>query len=147
MTPTGPPALLRTLPATLGRAPADELVLVGVTRAAPTAATVVSVGLPAAPCAEADAEAAAAAIGVGVELACRDGATAVAVVVYADGALPADSTPARFGATAVVCAEAAGLRVLDTLAVTGGRWRSYECTDPSCCPPEGTPITTEGTTP
>jgi hypothetical protein len=40
-----------------------------------------------------------------------------------------------------VCAEAAGLGVLDAIAVTDGRWRSYECTNPECCPPEGTPIT------
>lgn len=30
--------------------------------------------------------------------------------------------------------------VLDTLAVAGGRWRSLDCTDPDCCPAEGTPI-------
>lgn len=34
---------------------------------------------------------------------------------------------------------AAGLVVLDALRVTEGRWFSYLCVEPSCCPPEGTP--------
>ncbi|MGW5082803.1 DUF4192 domain-containing protein [Micromonospora echinospora] len=34
---------------------------------------------------------------------------------------------------------AAGLVVLDALRVTEGRWWSYLCAEPSCCPPEGTP--------
>ena len=33
---------------------------------------------------------------------------------------------------------AAGLVVLDALRVTEGRWFSYLCVEPSCCPPEGT---------
>ncbi|MEU2985035.1 DUF4192 domain-containing protein [Micromonospora aurantiaca] len=34
---------------------------------------------------------------------------------------------------------AAGLVVLDALRVTEGRWFSYLCVEPSCCPAEGTP--------
>ncbi|MBU8857904.1 MULTISPECIES: DUF4192 domain-containing protein [unclassified Micromonospora] len=34
---------------------------------------------------------------------------------------------------------ATGLVVLDALRVTEGRWFSYLCAEPSCCPPEGTP--------
>ncbi|MFE9956375.1 DUF4192 domain-containing protein [Micromonospora sp. NPDC005299] len=33
----------------------------------------------------------------------------------------------------------AGLLVLDALRVTDGRWWSYLCAEPACCPPEGTP--------
>ncbi|MFD2766338.1 DUF4192 domain-containing protein [Micromonospora eburnea] len=33
----------------------------------------------------------------------------------------------------------AGLLVLDALRVTDGRWWSYLCADPGCCPPDGTP--------
>ncbi|WP_353939655.1 DUF4192 family protein, partial [Micromonospora sp. b486] len=29
--------------------------------------------------------------------------------------------------------------MLDALRVTEGRWFSYLCAEPSCCPPEGTP--------
>lgn len=35
-----------------------------------------------------------------------------------------------------------GLRVLDALRVTGGRYWSYLCTEPTCCPSEGTPYDT-----
>ncbi|MEH1101013.1 DUF4192 domain-containing protein [Micromonospora sp. CPCC 205561] len=34
---------------------------------------------------------------------------------------------------------AAGLSVLDALRVTEGRYWSYVCTEPECCPPDGTP--------
>ncbi|MET7468943.1 DUF4192 domain-containing protein [Micromonospora sp. NPDC005686] len=34
---------------------------------------------------------------------------------------------------------ATGLVVLDALRVTEGRWFSYLCAEPSCCPPDGTP--------
>ncbi|BCY15584.1 DUF4192 domain-containing protein [Actinoplanes sp. L3-i22] len=32
-----------------------------------------------------------------------------------------------------------GLEVLDVMRVSDDRWWSYLCSDPSCCPPEGTP--------
>ncbi|MEU4243020.1 DUF4192 domain-containing protein [Actinoplanes sp. NPDC026619] len=32
-----------------------------------------------------------------------------------------------------------GVRVRDALRVTDGRWWSYSCSDPLCCPPDGTP--------
>ncbi|MEU2610753.1 DUF4192 domain-containing protein [Micromonospora sp. NPDC007271] len=35
--------------------------------------------------------------------------------------------------------DASGLLVLDALRVTDGRWWSYLCTEPECCPPDGTP--------
>src|SRR5687767_12382074 len=33
--------------------------------------------------------------------------------------------------------EAAGIPVHDRLVVQDGTWRSVDCRDPSCCPPEG----------
>ncbi|SDY17853.1 protein of unknown function [Micromonospora pattaloongensis] len=47
--------------------------------------------------------------------------------------------------TAVVAAVGAalrerGVRVLDSLRVTDGRYWSYTCDNPDCCPPEGTPF-------
>ena len=33
----------------------------------------------------------------------------------------------------------AGVPVLEALRVTGGRWWSYRCAQPRCCPPEGRP--------
>lgn len=39
-----------------------------------------------------------------------------------------------------VSADERGLFVKDALRVDGGRWWSYLCEDPRCCPPEGTPV-------
>jgi hypothetical protein len=41
-------------------------------------------------------------------------------------------------------AKAAGLKVWDLLRADGGRYWSYLCTDPACCPPEGTPYSPVG---
>jgi hypothetical protein len=140
----GPAALTASLPGALGYQPHDELVLVGVSSMHTAAAVTYVLGLEGTDTEE-GAEEVASSIHLMVSGLVHDGATKVAVVVYAPD-LSTDSTAARLAATAVVCAEAAGLGVLDAIAVTDGRWRSYECTKPSCCPPEGTPIT-EGPTP
>lgn len=34
----------------------------------------------------------------------------------------------------------AGIGMPEALLVRGGRWHSYVCTEPSCCPPEGVPL-------
>jgi hypothetical protein len=139
----GPAALTASLPRALGREPADELVLVGVDRMHTGAAVTYLLGLDGTDTEE-GADEVAASIHHMVSGLVHDGATTVAVLVYADDTAN-DSTAARLAATAVVSAEAAGLGVLDAIAVTRGRWRSYECTNPSCCPPDGTPIITEPT--
>jgi hypothetical protein len=59
------------------------------------------------------------------------------------------SLPAALGRTPaeeLVLVGVSGLSLLDAITVANGRWRSYECDNPSCCPPEGNPIT-EGPTP
>lgn len=33
-----------------------------------------------------------------------------------------------------------GLRVMDSIAVGAGRWRSLHCQNPECCPPDGSPM-------
>lgn len=141
----GPAALVRTIPAALGRAPADELVLVGVSELSAAAAVILTTHIAVVDTDD-EADEVSTFIAAAVGQLRRDGATRLAVLVYADDALTPDSTPARYAATAVVIAEAAGLGVLDAVAVAAGRWRSYDCTNTSCCPPEGTPIT-EGPTP
>ncbi|MEU7850038.1 DUF4192 domain-containing protein [Micromonospora parva] len=62
----------------------------------------------------------------------RQGAEAATVVGYGQ---PERVTPA----VDAVCHALGdtGLRVLDALRVTDGRWWSYFCTEPDCCPPEG----------
>jgi hypothetical protein len=140
----GPAALVRSLPGALGREPRDELLLVGVSDLTATAAVTWSLSLDGTDTEE-GAEEVAASVHQMVSGLVNDGARRVVVIVYADDTSP-DSTAARLGAVSVVHALAAGLGVLDAVAVTGGRWRSFDCTDTSCCPPEGTPIL-EGPTP
>jgi hypothetical protein len=141
----GPAALVRSLPGALGRTPADEVLVVGITALAPTVASVASVDVSGV-LTDPDAEELATAATRAVAAALADGVTYLVIVAYADDARLTDSTAARTAATVGLAAEAAGLRVLDTIAVASGAWRSYDCTNPSCCPPEGTPIL-EGPTP
>ncbi|MFF0152533.1 DUF4192 domain-containing protein [Micromonospora sp. NPDC005203] len=62
----------------------------------------------------------------------RQGAEAATVVGYGP---PDRVTPSVDAVRAALTA--AGLEVLDALRVTEGRWWSYLCTKPDCCPPEG----------
>jgi len=89
---------------------------------------------------------------------CKDGATAALLIAYlptadqsAAGARPAepaadgpDPRAAAQGVISAVCEELAGrgVSVRDALCVARGRWWSYRCSQPSCCPSTGTPIRT-----
>ncbi|MBX7269701.1 DUF4192 domain-containing protein [Micromonospora sp. Llam7] len=64
----------------------------------------------------------------------QQGADSATVIGYGTAARV---TPA-VDAIRVALADA-GLTVLDALRVTDGRWWSYVCAQPECCPPEGTP--------
>lgn len=65
----------------------------------------------------------------------RQGAQAVTIVGYG----PADRvTPAVDQMEAVI--QRSGLMIFDALRVTEGRYWSYRCEEPRCCPPEGTPF-------
>jgi hypothetical protein len=65
----------------------------------------------------------------------RQGADGALVVGYGP---PARVTPV-LDAVGVAVGRA-GVRVLDLLRVTDGRYWSYVCDEPGCCPPEGTPF-------
>jgi hypothetical protein len=71
----------------------------------------------------------------GAETACL----VVAVTASSDKSPPTASVHARFVAAAL---HRFGVNLLDVLAVIGDRWRSLACTDPACCPPEGSPMPT-----
>ncbi|MGC4797597.1 DUF4192 domain-containing protein [Micromonospora saelicesensis] len=62
----------------------------------------------------------------------RQGAEAATVVGYGQ---PERVTPAVDSVRDAL--NDFGLHVLDALRVTDGRWWSYLCTEPDCCPPEG----------
>lgn len=80
--------------------------------------------------------------------ACRrvvtDGGT-IAVIVAWHGPGDELTAGARVRFLAIVLGRY-GVDVRDTAHVVSGRWWSYGCTDPSCCPPEGKPIP-KGATP
>ncbi|MFG3422241.1 DUF4192 domain-containing protein [Micromonospora sp. NPDC049460] len=63
----------------------------------------------------------------------RQGAETATVLGYGPAARVTPAVDAVRAALAV-----AGLPVLDALRVTEGRYWSYVCTEPECCPPEGT---------
>ena len=76
----------------------------------------------------------------------RSDAAEVAAVVAGQGVTGATvigyGEPARVTPTVLRVAEAlirAGVPVLDELRVTGGRYWSYLCSDPECCPQDGRP--------
>lgn len=135
MTPHGAPAaaqLVSSLPRTLGRTPEEEVLLVGLSDAAGAAAVLLGTGLDDDPAGTADDL---------LEAILRDGARAAAVITYAADAADPRSRAGQ-AAAAVVLRAPADFRILDALWVSGERWGSYLCPDPSCCPPDGTPITT-----
>lgn len=136
--PHAPGVLVSGLPTALGRTPDEEIVLVGTSPANRAAALILGADLDDAPWATADALLAA---------ATADGASAVAVIVYAADAPAVRSLAAQTAAAVVFRAERRPLIVLDALWVSGGRYASYLCINPSCCPPEGSPIPEEPSTP
>ena len=73
------------------------------------------------------------------ELVRRQDATSAVVLGYGTGA---SATPVVLGVRTAV--EAVGVPVLDALRVADGRYWSYLCTEPSCCPPEGRPYDVSG---
>jgi len=69
----------------------------------------------------------------------HDGAAAAVVVVYtSDGS----SVFPRSGLVAALsdALERRGIVVLEALLVRSGRWSSYTCSSPRCCPVAGTPL-------
>ncbi|MFG1949600.1 DUF4192 domain-containing protein [Micromonospora sp. NPDC048830] len=64
----------------------------------------------------------------------RQGAESATVLGYGEAARVTPAVDAVRGSLT-----AAGLAVLDALRVTDGRYWSYLCAEPACCPAEGTP--------
>lgn len=76
-----------------------------------------------------------------VDRLATDGARAVLALVYTEQG-DAGPEPVRAGLVAAVeaASRARGLELQDALLVRAGRWRSYTCREPSCCPPDGVPV-------
>jgi hypothetical protein len=130
-----PGLLLSSIPVVLDREPIEEVLLVAPLPDA--AAIVATIPLPTT------------ATGMlwpacvtAVEYLRSAGVRGVVVVVYAATAADLDSIAAQAAAMIHVLADQRGVVVLDTLRVIDHRWWSYECDDPQCCPPEGSPVPT-----
>jgi Domain of unknown function (DUF4192) len=124
--------LLGSLPGSFGRTPEDEVLLVGLSERAGSVAVVLAARLDEDPAGTADDLLAA---------AVQDGAHGAVVITYAADAADPRSRAGQ-AAAAVVLRAPADLRLLDALWVSGGRWGSYLCPDPACCPADGNPLTT-----
>jgi hypothetical protein len=65
----------------------------------------------------------------------HDGADGVVLVVYST-----EGRRASLVARLTEAVELRGMTLLEALLVRDGRWTSYLCSSPQCCPPEGTPV-------
>jgi hypothetical protein len=129
---SGPADLLQAVPYLLGFHPADSLVLIGLR----AGQLVVTARVDLADLAEDELLPAA------LEAIRRGGAQHVVGAIYDDGGdYPADTLP--WSGVAHVLGEECerlGCSLDDVLRVAAGRWWSYLCAAPECCPPEGQPL-------
>ena len=134
----GPADILGVLPHRLGFHPGESLVLVCLEGRRRRDRLVMRVDLPH----RGDDRA------VASELAARVrhvGASAVVAVVYTEASEP-HGLPRRPLVTALSKALArAGVELPEALLVRDGRWWSYLCDRPACCPADGTPLPAEPT--
>jgi hypothetical protein len=123
-----PAGVLATIPRLLGFTPRDSLVVLGSTRQNGRIRATLRYDLPDPP----DSGLAAQIAGHAIEALARQGVSEAIVAGYGPGRLV---TP-----LADVVRDAlpsAGLRLRDVLRVEDGRFWSYLCQDPACCPPGG----------
>jgi hypothetical protein len=126
-----PAGILAVIPHLIGFTPEASLVVVGTAAAGGRVEFAFRYDLPDPPDGAAAAEIAAHAAGV----LSRHHLTGAVVAGYGPGPLV---TPV---ADAVrTAARDSGLTLKDVLRVEGGRYWSYLCSEPSCCPPEGVPF-------
>ncbi|BCJ59486.1 DUF4192 domain-containing protein [Micromonospora endophytica] len=123
LTVRSPADLIAAVPYLLGFHPADSLVVVALSGSRIVFAA--RGDLPG----DADPREAA---GHVAAVTARQGADAATVIGYG----PPDQVTPALDALRDALADV-GLAVLDVLRVTDGRWWSYLCTEPECCPPEG----------
>jgi hypothetical protein len=132
-----PAELLQAVPYLLGFHPAASLVIIGLHRSR----LVVTVRLDLVDLADSSALADA------VDAVHRAGAGELVGAIY-DQCGPADGRPLPWHGVAEaleVQATRAGCRLVDALLVSDGRWWSYLCDQPGCCPPEGKALAEETT--
>lgn len=126
-----PAQIVAAIPYLVGFHPTESLVAVGLGAKAPRVCLTVRVDLPPPDSSEPLAQL----LATHLEHAEAGGAFLV-VFTEAPGEPPRrELVTALEDATCEV-----GIEIRDALWVRGGRWRSYRCQRPDCCPPEGTPV-------
>lgn len=128
---SSPAALLAAVPHLLGFVPTKSLVVVGSAPPRNRVRVVLRFDLPDPP----DAEATAAIAEQAISFLIRQHLTAAIAVGYGPGPLVSPLADALREAAA-----AASLPLRDVLRVDQGRYWSYLCREPSCCPAEGVPF-------
>ena len=126
-----PAALLAVVPVLLGFEPANSMVVIGTEPPRAQVRLTLRYNLPDPPDARLAAEIVRHAIGV---LAAQHIESAVAVGYGPDGLVTPVADALREQAPR------AGIAVTELLRAQAQRYWSYLCTEPSCCPPEGTPF-------
>ena len=122
--------LIAAIPYLLGYHPADCVVVVGM--AGRTIAFAACSELPPPDCDDGENQDDAVSL---AQLVARQEQVGSAMVVGYGPAARVTPVVLRTGAALQML----GIRVHDALRVTDGRWWSYVCEDPRCCPPDGTP--------
>jgi hypothetical protein len=128
-----PAALLAVVPHLLGFVPAKSLVVVGVAPPRSRVRVALRFDLPDPP----DAGVSAAIAEHAVSVLAQQHLTAAIVIGYGPGPLVSPLVDAMRETAA-----AASLPLRDVLRVDEGRYWSYQCREPSCCPAEGVPFDT-----
>ena len=134
----GPADILGVLPYRLGFHPSESLVLVCLEGRRRRDRLVMRVDLPR----PADDRVVAAELAVRVR---HVGASAVVAVVYTEATDPRRLPRGRLVTALSDALSAAGVELPEALLVRDGRWWSYLCDRPACCPAEGTPLPVEPT--
>lgn len=129
---SGPAQMIAAVPYLIGFRPEESIVAVGVSSASQQVSLTMRVDLPQ----PADVPELADLIATHLEHAGAEQAVLVLLTEEAGAELPRWDL---VEATAAALAER-GVGLRDALCERAGRWWSYLCAEPECCPPQGTPV-------
>lgn len=129
---SGPAQLVASIPYLVGFHPEESIVAIGMTGKRHQIGLTMRVDLP-------DAESVPALADLIATHLAHAGSDLVVLVVCTEEDSADLPRQDLVDATGAALADR-GVEVQDALCVRGGRWWSYLCAEPRCCPPEGTPV-------